>query len=556
MGSILLVDLAGAVALLLWGLNMVHTGIIRTFGSDLRRFLNYALRNRVFAFAAGLVLTSVLQSSTATALMTTSLAAEGLVGLMPALAIMLGANVGTTLIVQVLSFNIYAASPALIVLGLIARKAGAEGRVRDFGRVLIGLGLMVLALHMLLESLMPAESAPAMRAILGAITGDPILCILIAGLLTWVAHSSVAIVLLVMSLAQAQFVTPAAAIALVLGANLGSAINPLFEAGRAGNPADKRLPLGNFLNRAVGVLCVLPFIKEIAAFGMDMQSSPALLTSGFHIAFNVVLAVAFIGPLPWIADLLVRLLPEKKGPFDPSAPRYLDEAAFVTPAIALSDAARETLRIGDIIETMLQQVMTALLTNEKSDIVQITKSDDVVDRLEQAVRLFVTKLTREDLSAEEARRATEIISFAINLEHAGDIIDKNLRELAIKKIKKNASFSDDGAMELDAFYKMVLDSFKLSIGVFMNTDAQGARLLILQKAKVRRAEREGADKHLQRLREGRPESVETTSLHIDVLRDLKRIHSHIASVAYSQDHGDSDAVDGALNGDFLRPALS
>src|SRR3954466_13174070 len=259
MGTIVLLDLMGGVALLLWGLHMVHSGILRAFGSDLRVLLARALKNRFAAFAAGIGLTALLQSSTATALITSSFTAEGLVSLVPALAIMLGANVGTTLIVQVLSFNIAAAAPLLFILGLVAFRAGGRGWVKDTGRVAIGLGLMLLALHILLGTLAPAEQAPAVRALLAAITADPLLCILLAAALPWAAHSSVATVLLVMSLAYSQFITPSAALALVLGANLGSALNPLFEGARRDDPTSYRLPVGNLINRVVGIVLVLPF---------------------------------------------------------------------------------------------------------------------------------------------------------------------------------------------------------------------------------------------------------------------------------------------------------
>ena len=232
MGTMVLLDLMGGVALLLWGLHMVQSGFLRAFGSDLRRFLARGLRNRFSAFGAGLVLTALLQSSTATGLMTASFAAEGSLALVPALAIMLGANVGTTLIVQVLSFNVAKVAPILFILGLVAFRSGTTKRLKDLGRVSIGLGLMLLALHILIDTLAPAENAPAVRALLNALTADPILCVLVAAALTWAAHSSVAIVLLIMSLAFSQFITPAAALALVLGANLGSAINPVFESGR------------------------------------------------------------------------------------------------------------------------------------------------------------------------------------------------------------------------------------------------------------------------------------------------------------------------------------
>src|ERR1700732_3483859 len=263
MGSIVLLDLMGGVALLLWGLHMVLSGVLRAFGPDLRRTLSKALRNRFTAFGAGLGLTALLQSSTATGLMTTSLAADGVVSLVPALAIMLGANVGTTLIVQVLSFNIAAAAPVLFIVGLITFRVGGSSLTRALGRIAIGLGLTLLALHILLDTLAPAEQAPAVRALLGSITNDPVLCIVIAAALTWAAHSSVTVVLLVMSLAYAQFVTADAALALVLGASLGMPITPLIEAGNRAAPASRRLPVGNMLNRLIGVCFALPFLHPM-----------------------------------------------------------------------------------------------------------------------------------------------------------------------------------------------------------------------------------------------------------------------------------------------------
>jgi phosphate:Na+ symporter len=532
MGSIVLLDLMGGVALLLWGLHMVLSGVLRAFGQDLRRFLSKALNNRFKAFGAGLLLTALLQSSTATGLMTTSLAADGLVSLVPALAIMLGANVGTTLIVQLFSFDISAVAPALFIIGVVTFRAGGQSLARALGRIAIGLGLMLLALHILLGTLAPAEQAPAARALLGAITGDPVLCLLIAAALTWAAHSSVAVVLLVMSLSYSHFVTPAAALALVLGANLGSAINPLIEAGIRGNPASRRLPVGNLINRLVGVMLVLPFVQPIARELTALQPDAAKMTAEFHLLFNVALAALFIGPLDFVAALLVRMLPEQKLPADPSVPRYLDEIALETPPLALANAARETLRMGDTIETMLRDVMTALMTNDRKLASDVSRRDNVVDRLTEAIKLYLTKLTRDSLDEPEGRRAMEIVSFTINLEHIGDIIDKNLCQLAAKKIKRNYQFSAEGAAELTAFHKRVCESLQAGFGIFMRGDVDAARRLLREKSELRRAELDAADRHFERLREGRPESLETTSLHLDILSDLKRIHSHICSVVY------------------------
>jgi phosphate:Na+ symporter len=532
MGTLVLLDLMGGVALLLWGLHMVQSGIVRAFGADLRRLLAKGLGNRFSAFAAGLGLTAVLQSSTATGLMVTSFAADGAVALVPALAIMLGANVGTTLIVQILSFNVVAAAPVLFIVGLLAFRGGARTRLKDLGRVAIGLGLMLLALHILIDALAPAESAPTMRALFRALTGDPLLCVVITAVLTWAAHSSVAIVLLIMSLAYSNFITPSAALALVLGANLGSAVNPLLEGGKPGDLASFRLPLGNLLNRLVGVALFLPFLTLVADWARELQPDTAKMTAQFHIVFNVLLAAVFMALLDPLAWLLEKILPARAKADDPSAPRYLDESALDTPSLALADASREVLRMGDIVEAMLQKVMTALMTGNRALVAEVCRMDNTVDRLDEAIKLYIAKLTRGSLDEREGKRAMEIVSFTINLEHVGDIIDKNLSELAGKRIKRNIQFSAEGAAELTAFHKRVLDGLKLAFSVFMSGDAGDARKLIAEKTRVRLAEIEAAEHHFERLRAGRPESIESTSLHLDVLRDLKRIHSHVCSVAY------------------------
>jgi phosphate:Na+ symporter len=265
----------------------------------------------------------------------------------------------------------------------------------------------------------------------------------------------------------------------------------------------------------------------------------------------MVLALAFIGPLDALAWLLVRILPERKAKADAAAPLYLDETALDTPSVALTCASRETLHMGDIVETMLRQSMTALMTDDRKLVAELSRMDNIVDRLDEAIKLYVTRITRESLDERDGRRAMEIISFTINLEHIGDIIDKNLMELAAKKIKNKYQFSKEGAAELVDFHQRVIENLKLAFGVFVSGDVKVARRLIEEKTQLRSLELAAAESHLARLREGRPESIETTSLHLDVLRDLKRIHSHICSAAYPV----LEAA-GELEPSRLRPAES
>src|SRR5438105_3630649 len=292
--TLTLINLAGSIALLLWGVHMVQSGIQRAFGPHLRRFLGRTLQGRCSAFLAGLGVTAILQSSTATGLMAASFAAGGLVDLVPALAVMLGANVGTTLIVQLLSFDISRIAPLFVLIGLILFRRSFASRTRDLGRVAIGLGLMLLALQQLLGLLTPYEDVPSLRLLMGAIATQPVIAVIIAAAVTWAAHSSVATVLLTISLAAQGVVPPHAAFALVLGANLGTALNPLLEGAAGSDPSAKRVPAGNLLNRLFGVAFGLALLDWVGPWLVTIEPDAGRLVADFHTAFNVVMAVLFL----------------------------------------------------------------------------------------------------------------------------------------------------------------------------------------------------------------------------------------------------------------------
>jgi phosphate:Na+ symporter len=528
--SLMLLDLAGAVALLLWGVRMVQTGVQRAFGPRLRLVLAAALRTRLNAFLAGLGVTAVLQSSTATGLMVTGLAAGGVVDLVPALAVMLGANVGTTLIVQVLSFDVSRLAPALVVIGFLMFRRSAT-RTRDLGRVVIGLGLMLMALHQLLDVITPYESAPALRAVLGAIAAEPLIALLLAAALTWATHSSVAVVLLVMSLAAKGVAPPEAAFALVLGANLGTAVNPVLEGATGDDPAAKRLPLGNLLNRVVGCGLALLAVPYLAPLVMAVEPQAARAVADFHTAFNLLLALVFFPFLRPYAALLRRLLPARFDQADPSRPMYLDTAAIETPVVAIGAAAREALRLADVLEAMLQGVRDAFEHDDRKRIPESRRLDHVLDRLNAAIKAYLISPDPEAMTDADHRRLEQVLAFATNLEHAGDVVDKSLTALASKRLKRGLAFSKEGQAELLAMMERLAVNLRTAASVFMTEDSRAARLLASEKEAFRDLEAAATRAHFARLREGRAETVETSALHLDVVRDLKRVNAHLVEAA-------------------------
>jgi len=529
--TLTLVDLAGMVALLLWGVHMVQTGIQRAFGPNLRRVLGRALGDRFRAFAAGFGITAILQSSTATGLMAASFAAGGLVDLVPALAVMLGANVGTTLIVQALSFDVVRVAPLLILVGVILFRRGGQSRPRDLGRVAIGLGLIVMALSSLLALMTPYEDVPSLRLLMGAVATQPVVDVILAAALTWAAHSSVATVLLIVSMATYQVVPPQAAFALVLGANLGSALNPLIE-GAGSDPVAKRLPLGNLLNRAIGAAAGLALLNWIGPFMVVLDPNPARAVADFHTLFNVVMAALFMPVLGPFARLLQRMLPARATPTDPSQPIYLDENAREMPAIALAGAAREALRMADVLETMLRNTLDALDRGDRNQISTAKRLDDVLDRLCSEIKSYLTGLDYDALDEADSRRLSEILAFITNIEHAGDIVDRGLVAAASKRLKRGLSFSVEGQAEIRTMLERLAGNVTAAAAVFMTDDPRAARTLLGEKEVFRDLEAQATETHFARIRAGRIESRETSSMHLDVLRDMKRINSHIAAAAY------------------------
>jgi len=526
-----LIDLAGSIALLLWGTHMVQTGIQRTFGPKLRAILGTALKNRVRAFFAGIGVTAVLQSSTATGLMVSGFAAGGLVDLVPALAVMLGANVGTTLIVQVLSFDVAAASPALILIGFLLFRRDSSTQSHDLGRVFIGLGLMLLALHQLLALMTPYEDAPSLRMLLGAISTTPVLDVLLAAAFTWAAHSSVAVVLLIMSLAANGVVPPEAAFALVLGANLGTAINPVIEGVSSDDPAAKRLPIGNLLNRTLGVGLALVALGPLGELMVRIEPDNARAVADFHTLFNLALAVVFFPLLTPYAKLLQRLLPRRVDPSDPSRPLYLDAAARETPIVALGGAAREAMRLADVLEAMLHGARDALQKGDRKVIAETKRMDDVLDHLNTAIKGYLTSLDPDALSEADHRRLGEILHFAMNMEQAGDVVEGNLLPHAAKRLKRGLEFSKEGEAELLSMMDRLATNLRTAASLFMTDDRRAARMLVEEKVTFRDLEAAATQSHFERLRAGRRDTAETSAMHLDLLRDMKRVNGHIVSAA-------------------------
>jgi len=526
-----LLNLLAGVSLLVWGTHIVRTSILRIYGGNLRRVLRRSVSRRGSAFLAGLGVTALIQSSTATALIVAAFAGQGLIGTAPALSVMLGADVGTSLVTLVLSYDLSWLSPLLIFVGVVLFLSRQNTQIGRFGRILIGLGLIMFALQWISVAAKPVVQAAGVKVIFASLTGDVLLDMLVAALMTVLCYSSLAVVLLLAALAGLQVLSLPVALGLVLGANLGSGLLGMLSTLRS-PPEARRVTLGNFLFKLIGCVLLVPFVSHIEGWieGLNLDGAREVVL--FHLAFNVLLALFFVGLTDKIARIAERLLPDRPAADDPAKPRHLDPSALATPALAISCAAREALRIGDVIEQMLSGMLTVLKTNDRSLAERLRRMDDVVDELYTAVKLYLTQISREALEDREGRRWADIVSFTINMEQVGDIIDRILTDLEEKKIDKGRNFSEAGMAEICDLHARLIANLRLGLSIFLNADLKNAQELLAQKVLFRDLERAYADSHLSRLAGNTMDSIETSSLHLDLIADLRRINSHICSIAY------------------------
>lgn len=522
------INVFGAVALLLYGLAQVKDGMSRAWGARLRTGLAAGTRGGLRSFAAGFVATVALQSSTATALMVASFVEKELIAPAMAQVVLLGANVGTAATAWIVALGLGWLSPLLILAGVALGRTRSSAR-SGAGSAVVGIGLMLLSLHLLANATDPLLQSPALGAFLAMLDNAWPVALFFAAALAVLASSSLAIVVLILSLASAGGISTALVVVLVLGANLGGAVPPVLAT--LGASADaRRVTIGNLIVRAIGCVIALPLAGYCAEFMELARLSPQKLAVDAHLLFNLAVAMIAFPVSPLLYRLTASLIPQETE--SDIGPRYLDMEALARPVAALAGAGREVMAVGDLIEGMLVRALDALKGNDLSMLADISMLEGRVDRIQHEIKLYVSRVGKDDMTEDDHRRARHIVDYAINLEHIGDIIEKGLHPEIAKKISRGLRFSEDGQGELVRLFAITLDNMRMAQAVFATGDAELARRLVEVKEEVRRLEKQSAECHLQRLREGRLDSMQTSSLHLDMLRDLKRINAHVASVAH------------------------
>jgi phosphate:Na+ symporter len=526
-----LVALFGGVALLLYGIRLTGEGLQRAAGNRLRTMLTGMSRNRMLAMASGATITAIIQSSSATIVMLIGFVAAGLMTFRQTLGVILGADIGTTLTVQLIAFKITDYAPLLVGVGFAITFLARRRGVKDVGQALLGFGLLFLGLKLILDGVSPLRDNPLASQVLTAVAGSPVLALLTSAAFPALVHSSAATLGLTLALASHHLIDVPGAVAIMIGANVGTCASAL-EASIGATAEAKRVAVAHIAFKVLGAAFAFPLIGPFAGFVASTAADPARQVANAHTFFNIGISLIFLPFTPWAARVIEKMVPDDQTGETPFRARYLDERALDQPSLALGQATREALRMADVVQGMYRDVMPVFRTDDQVLLENVEKRDDQVDFLEREIKLFLARLGREAMGTDLSRKEIGLISFIGNLENIGDIIDKNLMELARKKLYQARRFSEAGWAEIVDFHGLVAKNLERAIAAFASNDKALAQEVLDQRPLMRARERELRESHLRRLRAGLAESLETSEIHLDILTNLKRISSHVSALMF------------------------
>lgn len=529
---LILIHLAAAVMLLLWAVRMVGTGMDRAWGPGLRTLLRRAGGGSISMALAGTILAIILQSATAVGILAAGFATSGILSISAGIAALLGADFGSTLVVKLLSFDLSELIPILVLTGATLFLKFEHRQLRQIGRVVLGVAFILLSLRMVGAATEPLRQSAVLPQVAGWLAGDPLTAFIVAALMAWGLHSSVATLLIFANFAVSGVLPVEAAAPMVLGANLGGAMVAVWLTRGAGLPA-RRIPLANLLFRGAGAVTALLLLQVVPHPLEHLGTGAGVQLVNFHVLFNLSLLVISL-PFTGLMDrLTARLWPTPEGAAAAATWRSaLDRSAISRPNLALASAQRELLRMGETLEAMLRPVMDLLEVGDDLGIARLRAMDAEINQRHTDIKLFVAELNRGVLTEDEARRGLELAGLANDFEAIGDIIAKTLLSQAADKARLKVRCSDEGWRELSSLHARVMANAQIALNVLVSGDLESARLLVAEKAVLRQVERDFHDRHIARLRSGNLRSIDTSDIHMEVVRALKEVNSLLVKVAY------------------------
>lgn len=523
-----LVDAAGGVALLIFGVRFLRKGLDRLLGDRIGPWLDRVSGGRARAALFGFLLSLAVPSSTTLSLLTVGQVRQKRLTPEQALAILLGAGVGITSLVYLVAFNLHSGAALPVLAGVVLFQGFRRERFRGIGQVLISLGLILVGAGWLKSAANTASGWQDLATIATVMSHYPFLAMLFGAALTVMLQSSTATVATVMSLNGLMH--PELAMPVLIGANAGIAVTTLMIGWR--DPESRRLGWGLLAIRIAVALGLISLLAPVTAWLVSFQLPLPRLLALSHTGFNVVALVAGLAVLGPVSRLVRKAAPTPEQGEDPFRAVYLDPRWGDEPQVAFTQSKREIARMASLVSSMLAKFWEALKSKDEALARRLNTHDDLVDHLNRSIKLFLTREITEPLSPRQEATRVAQLRFLSALETVGDIIEGDLADIALKKITRGLDFSPQGWEELERFYRQVAENLEISTAAFVETDASLARKLLRHEESIRDQEQRLALRHFERLQTGQRLTIDTTDLHLELLTHLKHINHLLTGVAY------------------------
>jgi len=526
----ILTGLVGGLALFLYGMQMTSEGLKISFGNQLKKVLGSLSKNKLVALFIGIILTFTIQSSTAASTLLVSLVNTGIISLSHSLTILLGTSIGTTLTSQLIAFKVSDYALFVIILGFFLKFLGKKRRQRSVGNILLGVGFIFLGIKVMTESVSPLKNNIYFERMLINLENMPLLALFASAIFTALLQSSTAAMGITISLAMQGLISLNLAIPIILGSHLGTCSTVLF-AGIGAIKSAKRVALANLLFKLVGVIIFYFIAPSMITL---LQNTSAYIPRQIANAHAVIIVgnALIIFPLTEkFALLLEKIIPVTEEIESMQKPKYLDDGALKTPNVAFYLASKEILRIANTIQNMVFDSINIFMKNDEKLLEKVCQLDIIVDNLSREIIKYLTRINFEMLSEENGQEIFRLLYIVDDLEHIGDLIDKNLLTMLEKKIDRNLVFSKKGTEEIQDMHRKIYENLRNAIGAFALQDQRMAQKVIDQKISIDSLEIELRKTHINRLNRGIKLSHKTSGIHLDIINLLKRINDHALSIA-------------------------
>lgn len=518
----------GGLGLFLFGIQIMASGMQKAAGDRFRRILEILTNKPIIGVLTGILVTLLVQSSSTSTVMVVGFANAGLMNLSQAVSVIIGANIGTTVTAQIVSFKIGVIAFPAIGIGSLLNFFGRRRFHRYLGQTVLGFGLLFLGMTTMSNGMIPLRELESFHYMLQQFSQYPILGILCGAIFTALIQSSSAATGVIIAMTMQDLIPFSSAVPLILGTNIGTSITAIL-ASIGANVAARRAAVAHILFNVIGVALALILLKPFTEIIIETASTVPRQVANTHTAFNILNTVIFIVFLKHFTALICYIVPGVDDKIE-FGPKFLDPRILKTPAVAIGGAKQELLRMGGIAREMLDESMQVFLKSDLKKIKHIEQMEELVDGLEKEINVYLAELSQHSMSKEQSKMIASLMSAANDLERIGDHAE-NIMQLSELKTEERLPFSKTALDEITSLYEKVKSMLERAITAFEENDIEAAGKVVVDDDEVDELEKILRKRHIDRIntKQCYPSAG---VIYLDLLSNLERVADHASNIAH------------------------